>query len=314
MKPFIKTASVLILLLVATIGRGQGLDNFKISEVVVNNQSGLIDEYGERSAWIEITNTSWSTTNLSGCYITSDPSVLDESLTAPQRIAKMCLISKGDARTSIAPKNQVVFFADGKQHLGTLHTNFTLTPGQENFVALFEGNGVKMIDCVTIPATLEADHSWSRFGFGKKVEPVWKDCPPNLVTPNSANDNTVVKQDKVKEWKEKDPHGVAMSILGMGIVLGGLVLLWFFFSLFGAVFRRSEKKAEAAQAASASEAPAKEAVAPKADDMTTIMSVIAMALYEELDAHDEESGVITIVPTHSHWGFHELEMVEHIHN
>ena len=38
---------------------------------------------------------------------------------------------------------------------------------------------------------------------------------------------------KIAEFKEKDPHGFAMTILGMGIVLSGLLILSILFTLFG---------------------------------------------------------------------------------
>ena len=51
---------------------GQGAFSFKINEVVVSNTDGLIDEYGERTGWIEIANTSWGTNNLRSCYLTTN--------------------------------------------------------------------------------------------------------------------------------------------------------------------------------------------------------------------------------------------------
>lgn len=292
---------------------GQGLENFKLNEVVINNTKGLVDEYGERSAWIEVANTSWSSTDLSGCYITNDPSVLNENLTAPERIAKMSLIPKGDARTELAPKGHLVFFADGKANLGTLHTNFVLLPGQKAFIALYEGNGVKMIDSVSVPANLPANTSWARFYDSKSDGYVWMNCESTKVTPNSANDNTAKKEDKVAEFKAKDPHGIAMTILGMGIVFFGLILLCVFFNIFGYVARKLSRKnndvSKSEMTLTASVIPS--TPKPADDDMAVYMTVIAMALYElEQDAHDEESNVITIVPKTSPWSSHELEMTK----
>jgi len=302
----------LFLLTVLTV-RGQGLENFKLNEVVVNNPKGLVDEYGEHSAWIEIANTSWSSTDLSGCYITNDPSVLKKNLTAPERIAKMSLIPKGDARTKLGPKGHLVFFADGKANLGTLHTNFILYPRKKAFVALYEGNGEKMIDCVYVPANLPANTSWARFYDSKTNGYVWMACDSSKVTPNSANDNTAKKEDKVSEFKAKDPHGIAMTILGMGIVFVCLILLCVFFNIFGFVARRLSKKHENSEddqmslTTSVSEPKSK---LPD-DDMTVYATVISLALYEfEQDAHDEESNVITIVRKTSPWSSHELEMTK----
>jgi len=289
---------------------GQGLENFKLNEVVVNNTKGLVDEYGEHSAWIEIANTSWSSTNLSGCYITNDPSVLNKSLTAPERIAKMSLIPIGDARTELAPKGHLTFFADGKPNLGTLHTNFVILPGKKTFLALYEGNGVKMIDCIDIPANLPANSSWARFYDRKTDGYVWMTCDSTKVTPNSANDNTVKKEDKVSEFKAKDPHGIAMTILGMGIVFFCLILLCVFFNIFGFVAQRLAKKDKGGDDGMNLAVSASHSMPTFLDDDRTVYAaVIGLALYEfEQEAHDEESDVITIIPKASPWRSRELEM------
>ena len=306
-----KSKKILVAILCCVAGitaYAQGLANLKITEVVVENTDGLVDEYGTHTAWIEIGNTSWSSTNVSGCFLTCDPSVLDPNLSAPQRIARMSQIPRGDERTNLSPKGHLVFFADGRTNLGTLHTNFTLTPGQEIFVALYEANGTVLIDSVRVPATLPANNSWSRFDQQK-----WLPCTLDKVTPNSANDNTVAKADKIAEFKEKDPHGFAMTILGMGIVLSGLLILSILFTLFGNIMHRVNSKKDNAQP-QPSPKPAKKADAATeiavaslalhqalADD-DAVKAVIAMALYEyEHDAHDEESGIITIIPQASPW-------------
>ena len=56
---------------------GQGARNIKINEVLTDNKANLQDEYGNRGAWVEIANTSFSTYNVRGMYITTDRRVLD---------------------------------------------------------------------------------------------------------------------------------------------------------------------------------------------------------------------------------------------
>lgn len=302
----------LFLFVIAIVGYGQGLANLKLSEVFVSGNSSLQNEDGEHVAWLEIANVSWSSTNVGGCYLTNDRRVLDESLTSPQRIALMSQIPGGDARTNLAPKGHMVFFADGAKNLGTLHATFKLTPGTDNFIALYEANGNKLIDSVTVPASLQAGQSYARFWSEDGKESTWRTVDSAEVTPSASN-VLEMKMDKSSEWKEKDPYGIAMTILSMGIVMTGLLLLFLFFLLFGKIFRMlDKKKSEEAPAVVAT--PAKlvneSPAAVESDDQGAVVAVIAMALYEEFDAHDEERGAITIVPMASNWVQRGVEMAK----
>ncbi len=101
---------------------------------------------------------------------------------------------------------------------------------------------------------------------------------------------------KVAEFKQKDPHGFGMSILGMGIVFCCLVLLAIFFTLFGKIFARIDKKKSETYV---EEMPAEEETA---EDDGVVAAVISMALRKALfDLHDHESGVLTIKPRRTNW-------------
>ena len=290
---------ILLTALLLTFGtkaaQGQIATNLKISEVVVDNPSGLIDEYGQRNAWIEICNTSWGTVNIRNCYLTTNRKAL-EDITVPERTKLMSLIPAGDERTKLKAKENIVFFADARPNLGTLHTGFKLVPGQENFIALFDGNGHTLLDSVTVPVCKVAKgSSYARFPDGNNGF-VWKWCTPQNVTPGSANSNAGMTENKVAEFKQKDPHGLGMSILGMGIVFCCLLLLAIFFTLFGKIFARIDNKKNAK---TVTELTTAENVS---DDEGIIAAVIAMAMQKALfDLHDNESGVITIKPRSTNW-------------
>lgn len=284
-----------LLAVCAVCVQAQIATNLKISEVVVSNPAGLIDEYGKRPAWIEICNTSYGTVDLRSCYLTTNRKVL-ENMSVPERIRLMSPIPRGDGRTKLKAQGRVVFFADGETNLGTLHTNFTLNPEKENFIALYDGNGHTLLDSVTVPPCQKAGNSYARFlaPNGKYYE--WKWTPAEKVTPGSPNSNAGVTDSKVAEFKERDPQGFGMSILGMGIVLSCLVLLSIFFYLFGKIFAGANKERPNAQASESSPAETDE------EDCGAVAAVIAMALKQQLyDLHDHESGVLTIKPRHTNW-------------
>ena len=66
-----------ILLASASAVMAQGAKNIRINEVMTNNVASIQDEYGQREAWIELENTSFTTYNIRGMYLTTDRSVLD---------------------------------------------------------------------------------------------------------------------------------------------------------------------------------------------------------------------------------------------
>ena len=50
-----------LLLTSASAMYGQGANNIRINEVLTNNTASIQDEYGQREAWIELENTSFTT-------------------------------------------------------------------------------------------------------------------------------------------------------------------------------------------------------------------------------------------------------------
>lgn len=314
---------ILVGLVAVVAAFGQGARSFKISEVVVTNTDGLIDEYGERSGWIEIANTSWGTINIRSCYLTTNRAALNEELSVPERVKLMSLIPKGDSRTNLSAQQRIVFFADGRTNLGTLHTNFKLEEGKPNFIALFDGNGKTLLDSVTVPPLAE-NQAYARVYDAETDSYTWLVLDEDEVTPGSSNVGQGLAEDKIAEWKEKDPHGIAMSIIAMGVVFVALIALYVFFRLFGYAWsmlsKMSRVRAIRAVREQADKAAvmAKQGMETKGVDMKIYMALIAMALKEyEEDVHDVESNVLTYhTDEHSEWsakGFTMREWPENLH-
>ena len=57
----LKLLIVALLLTASQTMMGQGAKNIVISEVLTGNASSIVDEYGQREAWIELENTSYTT-------------------------------------------------------------------------------------------------------------------------------------------------------------------------------------------------------------------------------------------------------------
>ena len=301
---------------------GQGAKNIVISEVLTNNTASIQDEYGQKEAWLELSNTSFSTYNVRGMYLTTDRSVLDKTMTVPERIERMCPIPNGEERTNMGARKYLLLFTNSSPAKGKLHLALPINASEPVWIALYNGNGTELIDSVTVPV-LEENQSFAR------VNGQWAVKAAENVTPGIEN---FIKADesKVAKFKREDPHGFAMAIMAMGIVFFCLALLWIFFTVFGLVMRHIETAKKVAH-----QQPIKpitvtvektieighktsnvlqEGFEKRGIDMEVYMAVIGMALrqYED-DVHDVESGVITIKPKDTDWDDEYVQMT-HLHD
>ena len=301
---------------------GQGARNIVISEVLTNNTASIQDEYGRREAWIELENTSFTTYNVRGMFITTDRRVLDERLSAPERIKLMRMIPNGDDRTQIGARRHLVLFANSSPADGKLHLALPVPMSEPLWIALYNGNGVELIDSVSVPA-LAADQSYAR------MKGRWSVKAPEAVTPGIEN-TIEASASKIDQFKERDPHGFAMALMAMGIVFVCLALLWIFFTLFGMVMRHldtarkvantqpmkpiTKTVEKTAEVAHKTGNILKEGHDKKGIDLEVYMAVIGMALkqYED-DVHDVESGVITIKSKDTGWD-DEYSQMTHWHD
>ncbi len=302
---------------------GQGARNIVISEVLTNNAQSIVDEFGQRKAWIELENTSYSTYNVRGMFITTDRRVLDRNLSAPQRISMMSIIPSGEERTEIGARQHLLLFGNANPAQGKLHLAVRIPEDGPVWIALYNGNGVELIDSVTVPA-LAPDQSYALQPNGQWARRDATQVTPGIENSASADEKEVTGVDK---FKQNDPHGFAMAIMAMGIVFLCLALLWIFFTLFGMLMKHLEtaKKSQPIKPITKTIEATKE-IAHKTGnilqegldlrgiDMEVYMAVIGMALrqYED-DVHDVESGVITIKPKDTEWD-DEYSQMTHLHD
>ena len=299
---------------------GQGAKNIRINEVLTNNTASIQDEFGNREAWIELENTSFTTYNVRGMYFTTDRSVLDPQMSVPERIKRMSVIPSGDTRTQIGGRQHLVFFCNSNPAQGKLHLSLHVPMSEPLWIAFYNGNATELIDSVSVPA-LAADQSYARQNAKS-----WSIKRAENVTPGIEN---FIKTDETKDAKLKreDPHGFGITLLAMGIVFFCLAVLFVFFWLFGLLMRHIETAKKVAN-----QQPIKpitktvektmevghktgvilqEGLKTKGIDREVYMAVIGMALkqYED-DVHDVESGVITIKTKSSSWNDEFLQMTQ----
>ena len=289
---------------------GQGARNIRINEVLTNNTASVVDEFGNREAWIELENTSFTTYNIRGMYFTTDRSVLDPQ-SVPERIKRMSVIPSGDSRTQIGGRQHIVFFCNSNPAQGKLHLSLQVPMSEPLWLGFYNGNAEELIDSVSIPA-LAADQSYARQGAAK-----WSVKSAENVTPGIEN---FIKTDETKDAKLKreDPHGFGITLLAMGIVFFCLAVLFLFFWLFGLIMRHLDtaKKVVNTQPikpitktvevthdlAHATGNILQDGLKTKGIDKEVYIAVISMALKQYLDdVHDVESGIITIKSKNTDW-------------
>ncbi|MDB4572699.1 lamin tail domain-containing protein, partial [Akkermansiaceae bacterium] len=144
----------------------------RISEFVALNSRSLFDEDGDSSDWIEIENTDGTAVSMEGWYLTDDPDDLTK-WTIPA--------------VTLLPNDYLVIFASNKDRVdpsGTLHTNFTIQPGE--FLALVEPDGTTIASSYDPPPQFE-DISYGVGTVGASIVtvPVDQDTNAKFFVPTS---------------------------------------------------------------------------------------------------------------------------------
>ena len=316
-----KRALTLILLcaILALPTLAQGRKNVRINEVMVQQDST------GGNGWVEFYNSSYSTNAVEKMFITTlsreaIQNVFDKNKGSKKKPNQVLLelceaqpmdiyeIPRGDERrTKIAPRTHFVMEADGDPKAGTFHMPFTFTAGQDNYIALYDVNG-DLVDDVTIPASLKPGETYAVQAEGRlpsvlddniPVDSIWtvKDGKTMETAITKGNYNIREVNENIEAFHIKDPHGYWIALLAMSVVFSALALLYICFKLFGMFASRNLKAEEKEQAVAPVATQAAAAAPVAAGDLDgEKMAAICFALYQHLNAHDNESGVLTLTP------------------
>lgn len=281
LKLFILLAAVAM---ISASAGAQGRRGLRINEVMVQNDSNYVDDYGRHNAWIELFNSTYAPMDISSVYITNDPAQ-----------PKMYPVPLGDVNTDIPPRQHVVFWADGEPNKGTFHLNFRLTPGEDNWIGIYDANGITLIDSITVPASLIPNATYARIldgvGTGREAWSVRDGSDAAYITPSSAN-KIIDTNNKVEYFAQKDANGFGLTIMAMCIVFSALLLLsvsFYVINRIGAnVTRRNKIISQGGDVKTISKEER-----PDHDSGEEIAAIV-MALHEHLNAHDHENTILTI--------------------
>ena len=180
---------------------------------------------------------------------------------------------------------------------------FTFTLGKDNYIALYDVNG-DLVDDVTIPASLKPGETYAIKAEGSlpsilddgKTEWIVKDGNTIETAITKGNYNIREVNENIEAFHDKDPHGYWIALLAMSVVFSALALLYICFKLFGKFASRNLAENKQTEQAAAP-ATAQAASVPAGGDLDgEKMAAICFALYQHLNAHDQESGVLTLTP------------------
>ena len=282
----------------------QNVSDLIISEVMAEPDStGILDEYGRRTGWIEIFNKSQGTVNYGGCFLSDDRNNLKKSP-----------ITKSDSRTKLGPRQVVLFHASGNGSDGTFYTGFEIRRGST--VYLVSNDGRTIVDSVNVPANLPAGKSVAKIANDLRQMEFEISAEPSDPTPGMVNGDQATETGAQKMARE-DKHGFVLSGVSVLVVFCALLILWWLFSLLG--------KVSGGTTAKTAETRKKEKVNAAKDGKVTpeIAAAISMALDQEMNGevyaaistalhlymedsvHDKESFVITIRRKESGWNSKE---------
>ena len=252
--------------------------NWVINEVMISNETNYVDNFGKRSGWIEIYNNTAGTMDLGGRYITNDRN-------NPTKYA----IPRGDILTQIKPHQHTLFWADNSPFNGTFHLNFELDPTVENYIALYENDGITLLDEIVIPALIPVDRTYGYPEDGVKYDVNLNSNASLLdrVTP-SSNNAVLEENPKIVAMREDDPLGGMLTITAMLVVFGALIGLYLFFKFSGNIAQRLSKR-NIAKSGTLS------AVRSQSELSGEVLAAISAAIHElSEDQHDIESTILTI--------------------
>jgi hypothetical protein len=274
---------ILLIFLIGLTGTkrslGQSTTDLRINEILVLNDSNYVDDFGQRSPWIEIFNSAYNKVNMGGMYLTDD-------LSNPTKYQ----IPKGQQVTVILTRSYLVFWADSLTTRGILHLNFKLDPGET--LALFDSNGRTLVDSMKVPFSVAHDESFGRLKDGALEKGVLKKTTPN------ANNNTDPQMSSGEQFEQYDPYGAGMVIISMGVVFSALAALFLIYKTTGRMMKKDLRKLWLARKETRQRKgiPAYAEEELEKEEITgEINAVLALTLYlYSTELHDAENTVLTI--------------------
>ena len=238
------------------------------SDIRFNELSVVRDSAGNvTSAWVELYNTSCTSVNMTGLFISDDVKDL-----------KKYRVPYGTDAASFQPRGYAVVEVDGRPEEGPLHTTFSVADSK--MLYLVQANGRIIIDSMQVQQsgvmarTVDGGPNWQ---LTDKATKGYSNVPSNGVG-------------NVEKFMKVDPYGGGMALISMSVVFSVLVLLAVVFTFIGRLFKKHDAKKEE-KVKEAEAGVVKNAEDADADDLTAV--AIAVAIHRN-QRHDSVKGKLTM--------------------
>lgn len=285
--------SLVMMMTWATVVCAQRASSLRITEIMTRNESSIVDEYGNRGAWIELYNPSSASVDIKGCYLTDNPNNLKK-----YRIPTWC------TNTGIVPGGYMILWVDGSSDKGFNHLNFSFDADKENEVFFVDTDGQTVINSVKIPL-LESGHSYIATYSDDNICSWSITEKPSPLSPNKQD----ISSSKVENLQRMDSTGLIMTVVSVAVVFLALALLYIVFSLLGKVMQKPikvKKKEEdtiVKNQAQDVDIAISMALSQHLSSQSEDIAAISMALNEHLNMslHDYQDMRLTIRRKSSQW-------------
>jgi len=149
-----------------------GFSQLHINEAMPQNLSTITDNQNEFDDWIEIYNSSAAAINLSGYYLTDDPTNLDKHVVESGNVGL----------TTVPPNGFLILWADEDVQQGENHLDFKLTDGET--ILLIAPDGSTVLSSLTL-TSLKNDESFGSVTDGSLSTRKFEVSTP--LSPNSSS-------------------------------------------------------------------------------------------------------------------------------
>ena len=101
---------ITILVITSLPAWSQGAKSIRITEVMTDNSTNLVDEYGKNKPRVDLSNSSFTTYNVRGMFLNTDRRVLDKKMSNEDRRQIMCKLTNNEPPTKLGGKKSIVIF------------------------------------------------------------------------------------------------------------------------------------------------------------------------------------------------------------